>query len=185
MDAKPRDPQGNTECRGFAVFHVADGRLDGTDLSGVTFAFYNHFPSNLTAGDWKVGLVVDSAATDEQADALERILSGREGGAFEQLSQFFGEYLGMQRAEVSVTDGEKPWATIEGKSRAEFEALRGADGSVTTVKNAMFGFAPEFTVGHATGHSDAFGLVFDASYGEQADFVFSSEAGEAAVHGRV
>ena len=35
-----------------------------------TRTLYNHFPSNLSSGNWKVGLVVDTAASDEQADAL-------------------------------------------------------------------------------------------------------------------
>src|SRR6266511_4299164 len=47
--------------------------LDDTDVSGVNVALYNLFPSNLTAGNWKVGLVIDDGASDEQASALERI----------------------------------------------------------------------------------------------------------------
>ena len=185
VDGKPRDRQGNTQCRGLAVFHVANGRLDDVDLSGVDFVFYNLFPANLTAGDWKVGLVIDSTATDEQVDSLERILTGREGGAFGDLSQFFGEYLGVQRAAVSISDGQKPTATVEGFSTVAFEPLLGPDGAPTTVKNAMFGFAPEFAVGRGVGHSDAFGLAFDGSYGEAADYEFSSEPATAAAGGRV
>jgi hypothetical protein len=184
MDAKPRTVQGKEECTGFIAFRVADGRLDDVDLSGVDFALYNYFPSNLTAGNWKVGLVVDSAATDQQASAMERILSGQEGGPFAALAQFFGEYLGMKRASVSITDTDKPTATIEGMSSTTFETLQGPDGRPTTVKNAMFGFAPEFAVGRGPGHSDAFGLKFEGSYGERANYAFSSEAPETAPHGR-
>ncbi|GAA0653999.1 hypothetical protein GCM10010193_00150 [Kitasatospora atroaurantiaca] len=184
VDAQPRDAQGGTECRGAAVFHINEGNLDDLDLSGVDFAFYNLFPSHLTAGDWKVGLVVDSGASDEQAGALERLVSGREGGPFGELAQFFGEYLGMERAGVSLTDGETPGFRVEGRSEVSFEALKGMDGTPTTIKNAMFGFAPEYQVGKSTGSSDAFGLSFNGDYGERADFVFSSEE-EGAVHGRV
>ncbi|GAB2765896.1 DUF1326 domain-containing protein [Streptomyces bullii] len=183
-DGQPRDAKGGTECLGTAVFHVADGNLDEVDLSGVDFAFYNHFPSNLTSGNWKVGLVVDSAASDEQANALERILSGREGGAFGQLSQFYGEYLGMERAKVSLTDGERPGLTVEGRTELSYAPLTGPDGSSTKIKNAMFGFAPEFEVGTASGRSDAFGLSYEASYGETADYVFSSEETEGVSKGR-
>jgi hypothetical protein len=183
-DGEPRDAKGGTECLGTAVFHVAGGNLDDVDLSGVDFAFYNHFPSNLTSGNWKVGLVVDSAASDEQATALERILSGREGGPFGQLSQFYGEYLGMERAKVSLTDGERPGLTVEGRTELSYEPLTGPDGSSTKIKNAMFGFAPEFEVGRSSGRSDAFGLSYEASYGETADYVFSSEEIEGAGRGR-
>ncbi|GAP47100.1 DUF1326 domain-containing protein [Streptomyces azureus] len=183
-DGQPRNAEGGTDCLGTAVFHVAGGNLDDVDLSGVDFAFYNHFPSNLTSGNWKVGLVVDSAASDEQANALERILSGREGGPFGQLSQFYGEYLGMERAKVSLTDGERPGLRVEGRTELSYEPLTGPDGSSTKIKNAMFGFAPEFEVGRSSGRSDAFGLSYEASYGETADYVFSSEETEGASQGR-
>lgn len=184
-DGQPRDAKGGTECLGTAVFHVADGNLDDLDLSDVDFAFYNHFPSNLSSGNWKVGLVVDSAASDEQAEGLERILSGREGGPFGQLSQFYGEYLGMERARVSLTDGGSPGLTVEGRTELSYQPLTGPDGSSTKIKNAMFGFAPEFEVGTTTGRSNAFGLSYEASYGETADYVFSSEETEEAGQGRV
>lgn len=184
MDAKPHDPQGREECFGCVGFHVSEGNLDEVDLSGVDFALYNHFPSNLTSGNWKIGVVVDDRASDTQVEALERIVSGREGGAFGELSQFFGEYLGLERASVSLSDGEKPRLNIDGRTQLEFEALRGPDGGPTTVKNAMFGFAPEFTIGTTSGASQAFGLSFEPAYGERADYTFSSEEPEGVATGR-
>lgn len=183
VDASPRDASGGGECRGVAVFHVADGRLDQVDLSGTDFAFYNLFPSNLTSGNWTVGLVVDSGASDEQAQALERIVSGQEGGAFGQLAQFIGTYSGMERASLGLTAGDKPSLTVDGRSEIQFEPALGLDGSPTTVKNAMFGFAPEFKIGRTTGRSEAFGLAFEPAYGEAAQFAFQSE-GDETVRGR-
>ncbi|MFG2497187.1 DUF1326 domain-containing protein [Streptomyces sp. NPDC048441] len=184
VDAMPHDPQGREECLGCTAFHVAEGNLDEVDLSGVDFALYNQFPSHLTAGDWKVGFVIDDGASDTQADALERIVSGREGGAFGELSQFFGENLGVERASITLTDGEKPRLSVGGRTQLEFEPLRGPDGGPTKVKNAMFGFAPEFTIGTTTGSSQAFGLTFEPTYGEVSDYTFSSEQAEGAPTGR-
>ena len=184
VDSRPNDPQGRGECRGVAVFHIADGHLDETDLSSTDFAFYNFFPSNLTSGNWKVGVVVDQGASDEKAQAIERILSGQEGGAFGDLAQFVGEFLGVNRASITYHDGETPSASVEGMSELGFEPVRGVDGTPTTVRNAMFGFAPEFRIGRGSGHSSAFGLGFEPIYGESADFEFASEeAGQ--VRGRV
>jgi hypothetical protein len=185
VDAMPRDAHGGTQCRGVAVFHIADGSLDLTDLSGVDFAFYNLFPSHLTSGDWKVGLVIDTDASDEQSAAVERILSGQEGGAFGELAQFVGEFLGTERGKVTLSDGERPGLSVEGHSELTFEAKRGPDGSPTTVKNAMFGFAPEYEIGKTTGSSNAFGLTFEPGYGERGDFAFSSEAEASAATGRM
>jgi hypothetical protein len=88
-----------------------------------------------------------TGAHEQDDEALERILSGREGGPFGQLSQFSGEYLGMERARVSLTDGDRPGLTVEGRTELSYQPLTGPDGGSTKIKNAVFGFAPEFEVG--------------------------------------
>jgi len=183
VDAPPNNPDGGTECTGAAVFHIADGNLDDVGLSNVNFAFYNYWPSNLSAGNWKVGVVVDDAASDAQAEALNRILSGQEGGTFGELAQLISEFLGTERGTVSFSDGETPSGAVADKTEIRFEPKRGLDGVPATVKNAAFGFAPEYRIGTTTGRSDAFGLVFNPNYGEHAEFEFASQV-EAGVRGR-
>jgi hypothetical protein len=183
VDGPPSGPDG--QCRGVAVFHIARGDLDNVDLSGVNFAFCNLFPSNLTAGNWKVGIVIDEGASGDQAAALERILHGDEGGPFAEFAGLFGEWLGVQRASVTFSDGDRPSASVGGTVKYTFEPLEGPDGSQTTVKSAMYGFAPEYRIGRAPGRSDLFGLDFDGVYGETADFEFASEMAESAPKGRV
>jgi hypothetical protein len=183
VDGTPTGPGG--ECKGFLVFSVKEGNLGDTDLSGVNFALYNHFPSNLTAGNWKIGIVVDEGASDEQAQVLERILKGEEGGPFGELSNFYGEYVGMDRDSVTFSDGDRPSASVGSSSEVSFAPLEGPDGSPTTVKGAMFGFAPEFKIGRGPGKSDRFGLSYEPIYGESADFEFASEMAEGAPTGRI
>ena len=89
----------------------------------------------------------------------------------------------MERAAVSLSDGDTPRAQA-GEASLRFEPLEGPGGGHTTVKNAIFGFAPEYRVGHAPGHSNWFGLDFDGVYGESADFEFASEMAEEAPRGR-
>ena len=182
MDGPPTGKNG--ECRGAAVFHIASGRLDDTDLSGVDFAFCNFFPSNLTAGNWKVGIVVDSGASDGQAQALERILHGDEGGPFADFAALYGEWLGVERGNVTFTDSDTPSASVDGRINLAIEPLAGPDGGVTTVKNAMYGFAPEFVIGRGKGGSDFFGLDYQSVYAESADYTFSREMAEDAPKGR-
>ncbi|MDP9695337.1 UNVERIFIED_ORG: hypothetical protein J2X79_002914 [Arthrobacter globiformis] len=182
MDGPPTGKNG--ECRGAAVFHIASGRLDDTDLSGVDFAFCNFFPSNLTAGNWKVGIVVDSGASDGQAQALERILHGDEGGPFADFAALYGEWLGVERGNITFSGGDAPSASVDGRINLAIEPLAGPDGGVTTVKNAMYGFAPEFVIGKGTGGSDLFGLDYQSVYAESADYAFASEMAEGAPKGR-
>jgi hypothetical protein len=183
VDGPPTSADG--QCRGHLVFHIADGQLDDTDLSGVTVALVNHFPSNLTAGGWKLGVVVDEGASDEQANAAERIFKGEDGGPFADFAALTDEWLGMERAPVSLSDGDRPSASI-GDSSMTFEPLEGPPGSDTqaTVRNAMFGFAPEFRIGRAPGKMSNLGIEFDAIYGETADYEFASEQPEGAPTGR-
>jgi hypothetical protein len=183
-DGTPTGP--DDQCRGVAAFSVREGSLDETDLGGVNWAFVNLFPSNLTAGNWKFGVIVDEDASDEQAQAIERILHGDEGGPFADFAPLFGEWLGVERAAVKIEGGDRPSASIGDQWSTTFEPLEGAGGGHTTVKNAMYGFAPEFRIGNAPGRNEGlFGLEFDGIYGETADFEFGSEMAEGAPKGRV
>jgi hypothetical protein len=183
VDGPPTGPDG--ECRGSLLFHITEGNLDDTDLSGVDVALTNYWPSNLTAGNWKIGIVVDEGASDEQASAYERIFKGEEGGPFAEFAALTDEWLGAERGSVSFSDGDSPSATINGSSYT-FEPLPGPEGSgaQTTVKNAAFGFAPEFRVGKAPGAVEILGNAYDGIYGETADFEFASEPAEGAATGR-
>jgi hypothetical protein len=182
-DGPPTGPDG--QCQGNLVFDVRDGNLDDVDLGGTRIALVNIFPSNLTAGNWTVGVVVNDDASDDQLDAIDRIMRGQEGGPFEMFASLYGNYLGTERGEVTFSDGGRPSFSIRGNSFT-FEPIAGPEGSgaETTVKNAPFGFAPEFRVGKTSGHSDVFGIEYDGVYAETADFEFASEMAEGAATGR-
>jgi hypothetical protein len=182
VDGVPTGP--DDECKGFLIFSVREGSLDDVDLSGVNFALYNHFPSNLTAGNWKVAVVIDSDASDEQAQAIESITRGEAGGPFGDLANFYGEFLGVERDTVTYSDGDKPSGSVGSSSEVTFEPLAGPSGSPTTVKGAAFGFAPEYKIGHGPGKSDRFGLSYDPVYAEAADFEFSTDQPAEAPAGR-
>ncbi len=179
VDGTPSDPKGKGECRGVAVFHIDQGESDGVDLSGVNFGLVNYFPSNLTAGNWKIGVVVDEGASDQQLEALGKILSGEQGGPFADFVPLIGENLGLQRGKLALSG---TGGSIGGMSEFTFEPTIGPDGSPTTVKNAMFGFAPEYTIGRTSGRSEVMGIGFDGNYGESARFDYSSESVD--VHAR-
>jgi hypothetical protein len=171
VDGPPTGTDG--QCRGLIVYGIEEGSLDGIDLSGVNVAMGYMAPANISAGNLKLGIVVDEAASDEQANALERIFKGDEGGMFGDFSALTDEWLGMDRASVSFSDGEEPSARIADVD-VSFEAFRGQDGKPTTASNAAFGFAPVYTLGKSSGSSGILGQSFEASYGEAADFEYTS-----------
>jgi hypothetical protein len=171
VDEQPTGRDGH--CHGLFVINITDGALDDTDLSGTKVVLGYSSPGKLSDGGLHLGLVIDTAASDEQAAALERIFSGRAGGMFEAFAGLTDKWLGAERAAIGFADGDEPQATI-GRMKVHFIAYRGEDGNVTTARNAVFGLAPEFTLGKSSGRSGVLGESFDANYGEAAQFEWAS-----------
>lgn len=166
--APPDNPDGSSNCWGAGVFNVREGNLDDTDLSGMLVGLKVHFPEIVSNGNWQIAAVVDQSASEEQANAIERIFSGQVGGPFADMAGLVSQFS-LERASLSYSDDS---ISIGGGSLS-YEALKGQDGSPTTMSNASFGFAPVFEVGNASGSLDVFGHTAPASYGEAADFEYS------------
>jgi hypothetical protein len=172
IDGPPTSPDG--QCDASSVFHVENGNSNETDLSGVDFALYFHVPSNLTAGNWTVGLVVDEGASEDQAQALQRIISGQDGGPFAEFVPLIGEVQPLRRGSVSFSDGDAPSGSVEGGTEIRFEPTRGPDGAPTTVSNAPLAFAPNVGIGRGSGRGQSIRGSYEPVYGESAAFEYSS-----------
>src|SRR3954449_2634237 len=48
-------------CRVTLVFNVADGDVDGTDVSGLTVAAVADTPKVMSEGNWRLGVFIDAA----------------------------------------------------------------------------------------------------------------------------
>jgi hypothetical protein len=162
------------QCHGFIVYNVREGNLDDTDLSGVSFALGYFLPSNASAGNWELEGTIDESASEEQSQALDRILSGQEGGPFADFAPLIGKYSGLQQGKISLSDGDAPSGSISGIGDFSAELFKDAEGTTTTMSNAMFGFAPIIRLGKSSGRFTVFGKSWDASYAEGADYEYSS-----------
>jgi hypothetical protein len=91
-------------CRVVLVFKLESGDIEGTDVGGLTVAVIADTPKVMTEGNWKVGLFIDAAATDEQAEKLGGVFSGQMGGPMAALGPLIGEVLGVERVPIEVTD---------------------------------------------------------------------------------
>jgi hypothetical protein len=94
-------------CNAFMVFQVDSGEVDGTDVSGLTVAAMIDTPKVMSEGNWRLGVLIDENASDEQADKLGAVFSGQLGGPMEALGPLVTEQLGVDRValEVSHQDG--------------------------------------------------------------------------------
>ena len=91
-------------CRVTLVFNVKDGEIEGTDVSGLTVAAVADTPKVMTDGNWRLGVFIDAAASDEQAEKLGGVFSGALGGPMQALGPLVGENLGVERATIEVRE---------------------------------------------------------------------------------
>jgi hypothetical protein len=94
-------------CRVVLVFHVDSGEIEGVDVSGLTLAAVADTPKYMHEGNWRLGVLIDEAASDQQAQKLGAVFSGALGGPMGALAGLVGEQLGVERVpmEFSSSDG--------------------------------------------------------------------------------
>ena len=73
-------------------------------MSGLTVAAVADTPKVMSDGNWRLGVVIDAAASDEQAEKLGGVFSGALGGPMEALGPLIGENLGVERAPIEVRE---------------------------------------------------------------------------------
>ena len=153
-------------CRVTLVFRVADGEVDGTDVSGLTVAAVADTPKVMTDGNWRLGVYIDAAASDDQAAKLGAVFGGQRGGPMEALGPLIGENLGVERAAIEVIEDGLRHSVKIGDA-IDFEIEDVVSFGVETGKPARLTgiFHPagsELTIAKATRSSiDAFGIEYE------------------------
>lgn len=97
-------PADTERCRVVFIFHVDSGEVDGTDVSGLTVGVLADTPQVMADGNWRVGVFMDEAASQEQAEKLGAVFSGQLGGPPAVLASLMGEMLGMVTAPIEYED---------------------------------------------------------------------------------
>jgi len=75
-------PPTEGDCHAVIGYQVDEGRYGDVSLNGVRFAEIVSWPGAIHEGDGTVQLVIDDGCSDAQRDAIMRIASGAEGGAY-------------------------------------------------------------------------------------------------------
>jgi hypothetical protein len=91
-------------CRVTLVFSVLDGDVEGTDVSGLKVAAIADTPKVMSDGNWRLGVFIDAAASDEQAAKLGSVFGGQLGGPMEALGPLVSENLGVERASIDIEE---------------------------------------------------------------------------------
>jgi hypothetical protein len=144
--------------------------VDGTDVAGLTVAAVADTPKVMTDGNWRLGVFIDAAASDEQADKLGAVFSGALGGPMQALGPLVGENLGMERAPIEVReDGLRHSVRIGDAVDFEIEDIvpfGSESGEPARLTGIFHPAGPDLNVAHATRSKiDAFGISYEGKSG--------------------
>jgi hypothetical protein len=162
-------------CKVTLVFHIVDGDVEGTDVSGLTVAAVGDSPKVMSDGNWRLGVFIDGAASDEQAEKLGAVFGGQLGGPMEALAPLVSENLGMERAPIEVReDGVRHSVRIGDAIDFEIEDVVpfGVEsGEPARLSGVFHPAGSELTIAKATrSRISAFGIEYEGKSG------FSSSA---------
>jgi hypothetical protein len=157
-------------CNVTLVFHVTDGEVEGTDVSGLTVAAVADTPKVMSEGGWRLGVFIDESASDEQADKLGAVFGGQLGGPMQALGPLVGENLGVERAPIEVReDGLLHSVKIGDAVDFEIEDVVpfGAEsGQPARLAGIFHPAGSELTISKATrSNISAFGISYDGKSG--------------------
>ncbi len=155
-------------CMVTLVFNVTDGDVEGTDVSGLAVAAVADTPKVMTDGNWRLGVFIDAAASDAQAEKLGGVFSGALGGPMQALGPLIGENLGVQRAPIDVReDGIHHAVRIGDAIDFEIEDVvpfGSPTGVPAQLVNVLHPAGAELNVAHAIrSRIDAFGIQYEGN----------------------
>jgi hypothetical protein len=157
-------------CRVTLVFNITDGEVEGTDVSGLKVAAIADTPKVMSDGNWRLGVFLDAAASDAQAEKLGAVFGGRLGGPMEALGPLVSENLGVERAPIEVREeGLRHSVRIGDAIDFEIEDVVpfGVEsGEPARVTGIFHPAGSELTIAKATrSHISAFGIEYEGKAG--------------------
>jgi hypothetical protein len=152
-------------CTPVLAFHVDSGEVEGVDVSGLSVVAVADTPRVMTEGNWRLGVFIDAAASDEQAGKLGAVFSGELGGPMEALGPLVGENLGAERAPIEFSsEGGNHRLKVGEAIEIEVEDIvpfGSQDGKPARMVNLFHPANSELTLGKAkSSRVKAFGMDF-------------------------
>jgi hypothetical protein len=97
------------------AFEVETGEIEGVDVSGRSFVMIVDTPPTMADGNWRVGVIIDDVANEEQVERFGRVLSGALGGPPAALGPLLGEFLGIEQAPIRIERDGKSHRVMVGE----------------------------------------------------------------------
>ncbi len=152
-------------CKVTLVFNVRDGDVEGTDVSGLTVAAVADTPKVMSEGNWRLGVLIDDRASDEQTEKLGAVFGGQLGGPMEALGPLVGEQLGLERVPMEVShDNGAHRIKVGDDGEVEVQEIVSfgkEDGQPARLVGVFHPAGSDLTIARATtSHVSAFGIDF-------------------------
>jgi hypothetical protein len=91
-------PATNDRCKVLLAFHIDQGEIEGVDVAGLGLAVLADTPAKMIDGNWRVGVLMDANASEQQAKLLGGVFIGQMGGPMEAFAPLIGDMLGIEAA---------------------------------------------------------------------------------------
>ena len=121
------EPSGDA-CDRVVAWQIEGGHVDGVDVGGITLAMLGSLDQHGTPV--KSMMFLPDSISDEQADALAALWSGKKGGPMADLAQMLGEIVAVERTSIEYRDG----GHLVIGSRIAADVPAAADGAVVAAE---------------------------------------------------
>ena len=112
-------------CDVALAFHINEGDFSGVSLGDLNFVVAVYTPGVMGAGDWTTAFYVDERASQEQRQAIDRILSGDMGGPMAQWIRLTTDFRGTKYCAITYeAKGRARQVTIPGVLDFSVEGIR-------------------------------------------------------------
>jgi len=150
-------------CLFLLIFHVDHGQIEGTDVGGLTIGLIGDSPQVMIEGKWRLGVLLDDKASNEQHEKMVGVFSGQKGGPMAAVAPLVSEMLGVERVPMKyANDGLNHTAQLGSDVHIEVEDFVGG---VLTAPQQVVGVAhpanSTLTIARGTNsHIKAFGIDY-------------------------
>lgn len=153
-------PGDDERCQVVFAFHVDRGDVDGVDVSDRNVVLVVDAPGQMTDGNWRVGVMLDDRASEEQAQALGGVFGGQKGGPMAAVAPLIGEMLGIESAPIEYSDdGIRHRLTVDDRIDIEVEDFAGEDSQAVRLDGFAHPVSSTLALARATrSRVAAFGL---------------------------
>ena len=169
-------------CVGYWAIRIDEGAYGKIDLGGVSAIVVYECPQHMISGGWTEVIIVGDGASDDQLDAVTRILTGQAGGPWEVLDRFVERRLPTRVLPIDLADeGTVKRVVIEGLLSSQVETIRGRNRSRPVTLENMFNqiHAPTQTVARGGAIYDDGQIAFsnEGTHAHYSHFDWAVEAG--------